>query len=1154
MKVKVAQKTTKDAAKRSGSSDRPRCSSGYGHAVDSILRMQRTAGNQFVQRWAASGAAAKSFGGLKVNEPGDAFEREADRVADMVVGGESANPPLSSSPVAVQRDVPSGPEPTGQDRPIPALHTADIPGKVDRSEDEAGSAQPSAVQRKESNTPGSPATASELVNGVVTGGGGAQLSDSTREYMESRFGHDFSNVRIHTDSTAAKSADSVSAVAYTVGNNIVFANGRYAPESRAGQRLLAHELAHVVQQGATTSPGGHPPAVQRQDASPDTAQSAGSKITRVILFKNSSKIILIVEGNRSIQTKATYNGQPNPGIYTVRRVGDSEMELVEAAAAGGKPGRDGKLVRWNLAGATTVGVDEYTFEVIGGNGTAPADDVDSAPLGGANSGRGHGSTGSGGGTTTKSGGDAGSRGKGGGPGGETSKAGDQGQTDGAIGATNQPGKTTPPGSAPGGGGALSVEEQRRWDELTKLMTGATKQIQQDPAELLQLYQTLREKVEHPQFSATTGDPWTDFSRFLQKNKGKIDGIMKGKPSGYLNQEKLEKIIAEYGKFIVAEPAEESRELETLEDFNKHFQYDPGWQKLSKADRKLLLDFARMSPESIEKGNVDFTKVTGAMKVTMALKLSDSWPGEVAEAAKAAFTDPAFIITLVLTIGIYVGLWMTPDPSFVTKLAAGTLTVVMLAQFAWEDIYGLAKAWFDLQQECDASSDVGELKKAGNRFARKVGSVGFDILMFIATWGLGKAVGPKLGKIGARRGVVRAKAGVAAAEAAPGAGTPKSVGPKAVEVVEGAKARAKGTTPTAVLDALGESLPDAAKEGLGKFRQKVGDAQALKAVESTAKAGNEVGRFLSEQAVPENVRTAARSNLAKAEGKLARAKLVEAETIKDPALRQAAKEAARARYVDSMKSILAKLGILDEPNVKRALDSRQLNDVVGALGEAISRNQLNAKYPPSEGYQTANVVIARLLRGFRSIAEWRISERAKAQAANPKVDAVQIEEQLSERAKRLYERDGKLYLGIGEIDTLVSKATADAKLNPVELAETKTGRNDSPSKAMAQVDKAQAGLEQAAAGDADVKLFDRVGKNGLGAERTSDFDLSNINSVNKVTRGPAGKGFNEDLGYDVEQLQWVAESLVQNLPPAKPAVIPPIVSPESKPEKDKEKVQ
>jgi hypothetical protein len=77
---------------------------------------------------------------------------------------------------------------------------------------------------------------------------GRPLEEPTRRFMETRFGHDFSQVRVHADARASESARAVNAIAYTVGQNIAFANGAYAPASLAGQRLLAHELAHVVQQ------------------------------------------------------------------------------------------------------------------------------------------------------------------------------------------------------------------------------------------------------------------------------------------------------------------------------------------------------------------------------------------------------------------------------------------------------------------------------------------------------------------------------------------------------------------------------------------------------------------------------------------------------------------------------------------------------------------------------------------------------------------------------------------------------------------------------------------------------------------------------------------------------------------------------------------
>jgi hypothetical protein len=82
---------------------------------------------------------------------------------------------------------------------------------------------------------------------------GDPIDPDTRSFMEARFGHDFSRVRVHTDAEAAASARAVNARAYTVGRDVVFGNGRYAPQTSAGRHLLAHELAHVVQQSGDTS-------------------------------------------------------------------------------------------------------------------------------------------------------------------------------------------------------------------------------------------------------------------------------------------------------------------------------------------------------------------------------------------------------------------------------------------------------------------------------------------------------------------------------------------------------------------------------------------------------------------------------------------------------------------------------------------------------------------------------------------------------------------------------------------------------------------------------------------------------------------------------------------------------------------------------------
>src|SRR6184192_315635 len=126
------------------------------------------------------------------------------------------------------------------------------PSAVMHLQKTAGNATVSAALEEQEPSP---------VKDVVGSGGGTPLDRDTRGFMESRLGADFSDVRVHTDARASESAQSVQAHAYTVGSDVVFQSGKYAPESDSGKRMLAHELTHVVQQRSgpvdgTPAPGG----------------------------------------------------------------------------------------------------------------------------------------------------------------------------------------------------------------------------------------------------------------------------------------------------------------------------------------------------------------------------------------------------------------------------------------------------------------------------------------------------------------------------------------------------------------------------------------------------------------------------------------------------------------------------------------------------------------------------------------------------------------------------------------------------------------------------------------------------------------------------------------------------------------------------------
>jgi hypothetical protein len=124
------------------------------------------------------------------------------------------------------------------------------------------------LQRLQRQSPRTARFAAPPIVHDVLGSSGRPLAPAVRADMEGRLGHDFSRVRVHTDSQADESARAVAAVAYTAGAHVVFARGAYAPSSTEGRHLLAHELTHVIQQEDSSRRGGaldvEPPATPHE--------------------------------------------------------------------------------------------------------------------------------------------------------------------------------------------------------------------------------------------------------------------------------------------------------------------------------------------------------------------------------------------------------------------------------------------------------------------------------------------------------------------------------------------------------------------------------------------------------------------------------------------------------------------------------------------------------------------------------------------------------------------------------------------------------------------------------------------------------------------------------------------------------------------------
>jgi hypothetical protein len=180
---------------------------------------------------------------LSVGAADDPYEQEADRVAAEIVSMETPTAP-SRLARSLQRKMVQRCS-CGKWLGMSAKQVSS--GDDDEPMCEECEGKRGKVQRKATGEQSHRPAAPPLVHDVLSSGG-RPLDRSVREYMEPRFGFDFSQVRVHTDEGASQSAQAVNALAYTVGGDVVFANGRYAPETSEGRRLLAHELTHVVQQ------------------------------------------------------------------------------------------------------------------------------------------------------------------------------------------------------------------------------------------------------------------------------------------------------------------------------------------------------------------------------------------------------------------------------------------------------------------------------------------------------------------------------------------------------------------------------------------------------------------------------------------------------------------------------------------------------------------------------------------------------------------------------------------------------------------------------------------------------------------------------------------------------------------------------------------
>ena len=245
--------------------------------TSSVVDLQRIIGNQAVQRLINNAGIQTK---MTVGAANDPYEMEADAVAKQVMtGGESSVQRESESmedeisekrmPQFLQRAK------LGEDDDEMQMKRADVQREtqedelnlmradIQRDDELEGiedEIQEKRVQRQADDLSGSFDVEGQVEQQIQSSKGSGQAMGSSSDFFTQRMGHDFSNVNIHTDSSADNLNRSLGAKAFTTGNDIYFRSGEYNPSSSSGQELLAHELTHVVQQT-----GGSPVQTKRED-------------------------------------------------------------------------------------------------------------------------------------------------------------------------------------------------------------------------------------------------------------------------------------------------------------------------------------------------------------------------------------------------------------------------------------------------------------------------------------------------------------------------------------------------------------------------------------------------------------------------------------------------------------------------------------------------------------------------------------------------------------------------------------------------------------------------------------------------------------------------------------------------------------------------
>ncbi|HLF26605.1 MAG TPA: DUF4157 domain-containing protein [Anaerolineae bacterium] len=578
------------------------------------------------------------------------------------------------------------------------------------------------------------AKSSEEISGVppivdeVLASPGQPLDPGTRASMESRFGHDFSQVKVHTDARAAESARAANALAYTVGQNMVFDSGQYAPHTAVGQKLIAHELTHAVQQQASTSPqattaqaeaeadtasqsalGGQATAVQfSAPLAPAFKKKPGQKTDKIaVILVIGDRMQIQMESEKFYDYTVTKITVP-PGSYTARNEKGLKIKGPKGEAIAGEilykgTGVPDPTTLVFPANCPVIVMAQPQF--VAGEGIEPE---------------------------------------------ESQKISIPSEV-----STSPPTSAPTPAETPSDVNApeVSVEDAAQIEQLKAkgLIDASTaKDIQskfekQEPLtfeEAVQLVDALNRVVESgsKEESEKAQESWLKWAKLIEAHTGQISG-KSGTSGKGLTPEAVKDILAKSKEFAGVKDAP----AKTTEKVFHDPKLQKSWSGLKGWEKDLWKEYLKKygATTSVLDSSSKDLQLTKAVRFSMALRLSTQYVNEGFRAAwEVMVNDPIFIGGTIVGIGAYLALWLMPEPVF-SKAAAvlTTIGLMSLVAFSAQQIINLAKAWFRLEKESAEATTLTDLETAAQHFGESLGEAELQILVALASIIIGKLLPP-----------------------------------------------------------------------------------------------------------------------------------------------------------------------------------------------------------------------------------------------------------------------------------------------------------------------------------------------------------------------------------------------------------------------------